>query len=176
MSTHQHLENSQKEKPLREKRNHRNATDFSEGDLRKFWSRVKKGNQNECWNWTYRLNRSGYGLFFHKGKTLRAHRMSMILIGHNVDDLCVCHHCDNPPCVNPSHLFLGTQQDNMRDREAKGRTSKDGTLKINSNDIAEIKRIRLLPGYTNASVGRMFCVSGATVSRVINKKPKNENK
>jgi len=89
-----------------------------------FWSKVnKKGPihpiHGQCWVWTGSRFSQGYGRLIGHG---RAHRISWeIHFGDIPDGLCVCHHCDNPSCVNPKHLFLGTKGDNIRDRNAKGR-------------------------------------------------------
>ena len=83
-----------------------------------------------CWLWTAYLNQNGYGVISHERKTILAHRASyMIHVGDipaddGLSKMCVLHHCDTPPCVNPDHLFTGTNQDNMDDCAAKGRLAK----------------------------------------------------
>jgi hypothetical protein len=91
-------------------------------EVGRFWSKVDKS--GECWVWTAKaLCENGYGRFYVGKKPLRAHRYSWELAnGPITDGLFVCHRCDNPPCVNPAHLFLGTHQDNMQDMVAKGRS------------------------------------------------------
>jgi hypothetical protein len=90
-----------------------------------FWNRVPLRNPNECWIWSGgKIN--GYGTFWAKlgavRKSIRAHRLSYAIANGKFDEsLYVCHKCDNPPCVNPSHLFLGTSYDNMWDMIRKGR-------------------------------------------------------
>ncbi len=88
--------------------------------LERFWSRVRKS--DGCWEWTGLVNESGYGRIYVYGRVDRAHRLSYrIHLGPIPKGMFVCHHCDNPPCCNPSHLFLGTHMDNMRDATAKRR-------------------------------------------------------
>lgn len=90
-------------------------------DIReRFMRRVAKSD-NGCWIWTAARIR-GYGVFRVAGRNIRAPRVSYeLFVGPVPRSLSACHHCDNPPCVNPAHLFLGTQKDNMLDMAAKGR-------------------------------------------------------
>ena len=85
----------------------------------RFWSKVDKS--GDCWIWTGATNKKGYGQFKIAGKQNASHRVSYILTKGEIGELFVCHTCDNPSCVNPSHLWLGTCKDNHQDRERKKR-------------------------------------------------------
>jgi len=109
----------------------------------RFWAKVDK--YGDCWTWTAGCTRDGYGAFqigtFKHSKSIKAHRLSYELhTGEKIPDgLLVCHHCDNPPCVNPEHLFLGTYQDNIIDAVKKGRVTGQ---KLSENDVRKIRAMR----------------------------------
>lgn len=100
-----------------------------------------------CWQWTKSLTHNGYGRTRHRGHEKRAHRVAYELaFGCVPADKQVCHHCDNPACVNPDHLFIGTQLDNMRDMIAKGRKvvnalrgEKHPRAKLSDADVAALR-------------------------------------
>jgi hypothetical protein len=94
----------------------------------RFWECVSPEPNSGCWLWLGPTQKSGHAqitLGGHKGKRAMAYRVSYEMFrGKIADGLMVCHHCDVPQCVNPAHLFLGTQKDNMQDAKAKGRTAR----------------------------------------------------
>jgi hypothetical protein len=99
------------------------SSGFDAGTVARFWSRVDTSAGPEaCWTWRGRAH--PYGAFDALGRGFRSHRVAYELsTGKDPGDLLVCHSCDNPPCCNPNHLFVGTHLDNNRDRDAKGRAA-----------------------------------------------------
>lgn len=95
------------------------------GNVTRFFKKIEK--TETCWNWTASTNGRGYGQFglgARKLGNIKAHRYSWWLHNCDIPDgMCVLHKCDNPTCVNPDHLFLGTKQDNSRDMYTKQRCS-----------------------------------------------------
>lgn len=93
--------------------------------MERFWSKVLKTNNSEdCWNWTAGTRGNKYGAIKYKGKVIDAHRLSWMMANNNYNltsEDYICHKCDNPKCVNPNHLFLGTAQINAKDAYDKGR-------------------------------------------------------
>jgi len=87
----------------------------------RFWNKVKQSTPNNCWLWVASKT-GGYGRFRIDGKVRKAHRVSWEIHNGSIPNgLCVLHNCDNPPCVNPGHLWLGTQEENILDMKRKGR-------------------------------------------------------
>jgi hypothetical protein len=107
----------------------------------RFWSRIKK-DEGDCWIWTGGTTGAGYGAIQDKGKFILAHRLSWGLhYGEIPIGMFVCHTCDNPPCVNPLHLFIGSCSDNMKDKSKKGRAK--GAHEGNDHPMAKLTVIKV---------------------------------
>lgn len=137
----------------------------------RFWGNVERAtNEDSCWEWTG-LRSEGYGSISYAGRMRRAHRVSWEL--HNgpiPQGLLVLHRCDNPPCVRPDHLFLGTVTDNNRDRAVKGRSAdvrgwRSPKAKLTQAHVDEI-RLRRANGESTVSLGTAFGVHHGTISRI----------
>ena len=130
---------------------------------------IEKIQVNEpCWVWTGAVNANGYGSMWDGEKAETASRLAYrLLIGPINDGLFVLHRCDNPLCVKPSHLFLGTHTENMRDRDMKGRCAKafgarNPMAKLTEEQAREIK-LSSLPA---SHYVEKFSISAASVSRI----------
>lgn len=108
-----------------------------------YWNKVNKETSTGCWEWTGSKCRDGYGLFkMNKQNVLLAHRWSVIFDGKDPSNKIVMHTCDNPGCVNPAHLELGSQADNVKDMIAKGRYVKPQS-KLSDDDLKDIRNSKL---------------------------------
>lgn len=99
---------------------------LTDAEAARFWAKVdKSAGPDDCWLWTGAKIDTGHGVVKYRGVQTQAYRLSFrIHKGSIPDGLCVCHHCDNPPCVNPSHLYSGTHGQNIKDRDDRQRTAK----------------------------------------------------
>ena len=135
--------------------------------MKRFWSKVRK--TDSCWVWQAAKSKAGYGYFRVGDKMQLAHRFVMGLPGAGVSpEICVCHHCDNPSCVRPDHLFLGTHADNVQDKIAKGRGQKGsamGKAKLSESDIPRIRDM-LRCGAEQKVIALWFYVCRETVSQI----------
>lgn len=127
-----------------------------------------------CLVWRgYRDPRWGYGRLWVKKRAILAHRIIWEAVnGPIADGMCVLHRCDNPPCVNIDHLFLGTHAENMRDKVRKGRQPR-GTQRPNAKlteaDVVAI-RARRAAGETQSAVAASFGISGPTVCQIVKRR------
>ena len=161
----------------------------------RFWEKVAKNGSipahkpylGRCWPWTASTNKKGYGHIKEGSpsqRTLNSHRVSYELeygaipTGDGYHGTCVLHSCDNPSCCNPSHLFLGTNQDNVNDMVKKGRTGggapskeKNGRAKLTKSQIGEIRRDYVRGSRTHdlRALGRKYGVHNTTIGRIVRK-------
>jgi len=136
----------------------------------------KFDNKTHCWNWLGRKNYKGYGMKWDNSiKNARsAHRLAYELYNGKIEssDLQVCHICDNPACVNPAHLFLGTNQDNQIDSYSKNRHKiyygdKCHLAKLTNKQVKEIKRkLNNLNGLTQRKLAQRYNISEITISAI----------
>ena len=147
----------------------------------RFWEKVdRSGGPSACWPWTASCNEDGYGRFKLRagGSPKRASRVAWLLTYGDPGELFVLHRCDNPPCCNPAHLFLGNHAANMADMDAKGRR---GWARGQANHTATVGRVRKLTdeqiidvrrrheaGESSRSIARRYGVYNTTIDDLVN--------
>lgn len=137
-----------------------------------FWDRVdKSGGPDACWEWTAGRDVKGYGSYHIDGRAVKAHRHAHVLVNGPIPGgYLVCHRCDNPPCVNPAHLFVGTHRDNALDAKAKGRTraprgAAHPKAKFTDEQIARVIELREA-GWSNLAIAEETGISSSYCSRL----------
>lgn len=140
----------------------------------RFWSKVSVSDIDDCWIWNGSLNNKGYGTFNVDGASELSNRVVWLLAFGEWPTLFALHHCDNPKCVNPNHLFLGTHIDNARDRESKGRGGGylfRGKLHFHAAlsevDIPIIRKL-ISEGVRNRLIGLQFGVTCGAIASIAN--------
>ena len=152
--------------------------ELTDKNIKNFWKKVDKKGEDECWEW---ITCKKYGVFRIDKKLYLAHRISWILHYGEIPEhnsyhgICVCHKCDNPSCVNPNHLFLGTCKDNIKDCSKKGRLSdnsgeKHWNHKLTEQEILEIRQKYIPYKYTQQQLADEYGVSNQQISDIINNK------
>jgi hypothetical protein len=140
----------------------------------RLWSKVDKS--GECWTWQGSLA-AGYGQIQHNGKMKRVHRLAWELEhGEIPPGMDICHNCpggDNPLCVRPTHLWLGTQRENIADRTAKGRSSgplggRKRTDKVTRQDVIEIRKLQA-QGVTQKDLAKRYNVTPTAISLIVSR-------
>ncbi len=148
----------------------------------RFWRFVNKGTSEECWNWLGHKDEKGYGTFRLK-KMIKAHVFSYMLhCGEIPQDnntvfgrLFVCHHCDNPSCVNPTHLFIGNNSDNLMDASRKGKLpnmkgENAPNSKLTWDEVSLIRELFKSGRYTKHALAVHFGVSPSNITKIIGHK------
>lgn len=139
----------------------------------RFWAKVDKRGPDECWEWGASRSSSGYGLFWAGSRLVAAHRFSWSLVHGSVPGrLLICHHCDNRGCVNPNHLFLGTQRDNAQDRDRKGRREapaggRNGQAKLAKEQVLGVRREYQRGDVYQRELAAKYGVSQCQISKIV---------
>lgn len=155
----------------------RSLTDLRE----RLWANVTRGEGDGCWLWTASTNNHGYGTMSFRCKSHYVHRLSWMLHHDGrlpPKGLNVLHRCDNPPCVNPDHLFLGTHKDNMRDCIEKGRFvcakpqrgSAAKVSKLTESQVGEIRQRYSAGRVTSRNLGREYGVDKTTILHIVHRR------
>ena len=151
----------------------------------RFFDKVKI--TDNCWIWTAAKDRGGYGQFFLNKTMVKPHRYSWEYFRRKIPDgLCVCHKCDNPPCVNPDHLFLGTMKDDIQDAIKKGRFHQNNqgfkkghdlnkgekhyNAKLTKEQVKDIRRKYVPWKYTQEKLAKEYNVSQSRISEILSNK------
>lgn len=139
--------------------------------LKRFWENVDVKSEDECWEWLGSRTTAGYGVVYTEGKLHYTHRVSLQLDDREVPARHhACHTCDNPPCVNPAHLFVGTPMDNAQDKVSKDRHlygEKHPHAKLSNEDVAKMRQLAK-DGVWQSDLARQFNVDDSHVSNIVN--------
>lgn len=136
----------------------------------RFWAKVDKS--GDCWVWTSSVDRRGYGLLGGRAPERAAHRLSYRIAYGDAGERHVLHHCDNPPCVRPEHLFLGDDADNHADMAWKRRSTwgeRNTHAKLTAEEVREIRRLAA-DGVLHREIAARFGISRVTVSDIHRRK------
>ena len=150
-------------------RSFKSISDFGFGDY--FWSRVAIGAPAHCWPWMMSNNGDGYGQIKVGGNNWTASRLAFTLAtGTPAEGQLVCHHCDNPICCNPAHLYAGSKSDNEKDKVARNRKNpvtgqRNHFAKLSEDQVQNIRRL-FDQGMTNVAIGKMMGVHHSTISKI----------
>lgn len=136
----------------------------------RFWPKVNKRGPvyrryGRCWVWQGAFHKQGYGSFLFEGKIHLAHRVSIALVEGRLPKSSVLHRCDNPPCVRPSHLFRGTQRDNIADMVSKDRQGRGMTAKLSPSSVRRIREL-LKKSVPYVQIAKLFNVSQKPISQI----------
>lgn len=140
----------------------------------RFWSKVDRRSPTECWEWQAgRHDKMGYGAFLIGRRSCLSHRVAYQLTNGDIPKgLYVLHSCDNPPCCNPAHLFLGTYQDNNRDKARKGRANppfgeREPNHKLTEADVRQIRQRYAAGNVRQRDIAADYGISQRLVSLIV---------
>ncbi len=150
---------------------------WNQTDIERFDCKVTAPDERGCWNWTSTKTKKGYGTFWIAGARLYAHRVRWVREhGQIPSGLCILHKCDNPSCVNPSHMQTGTKAENNADMWAKGRArpgvhrgEAHGMSRLSGSQVCEIRELRD-SGASALALSVRFSVSISQITRIVSRK------
>lgn len=141
------------------------------GFVSRLWSKVNIKGDTDCWEWLAGKDRDGYGKLKVDGEDRIAHRLVWELCyGHIPEGMNICHRCDNPGCVNPVHLFMGTQAENLADMISKNRHAKGEKChiaKLTAVEVALIREEYTGGGISQTALGDKYGVARTTVGGIV---------
>jgi hypothetical protein len=144
---------------------------LTEDDISRFHELVQQRGDDDCWLWLGSIKNKGYGQFWYSHKQRLSHKIAYILAkGPIPENLHILHSCDNPPCCNPNHLFVGTNLENVRQKQERNRVIKGSAVAVSriTEDDALAIRIRYASGgVTQAELGREYGIDDSVVSDIV---------
>ena len=151
---------------------------MDEKTVARFWEKVDVCDGDGCWTWNAGTNIAGYGTFRYRRSSRLSPRIAWELAKGEPppDGMCVCHKCDNPPCVRPDHLFLGTRLDNAEDMKRKGRSNKLGpgedhpAAKLTQVAVDEMRALFATGGFTKNALAYRYGISNVQVANIVHGK------
>lgn len=142
-------------------------------DESRFWGKVARAAEADCWPWLAGCFNTGYGAFKWRGQNRGAHRVAWLLCRGDAGNKAVLHRCDNRMCCNPGHLFLGTLAENNRDRHIKGRDARGergGNTKLTETQVMEIRRLYATGDISQHQLAAAFGVNQSPIWQIIHRK------
>lgn len=137
-----------------------------------FLDKIEIKGEDDCWEWKAYRTPEGYGQIRVNWKLWLSHRyMWTLLWGDIPEGLVIMHQCDNPCCVNPKHLLLGTHLNNVQDKEAKGRGNAgaaNGMAKLSDADVEVIRELYHIDNLSQAEIGRRYGVNRSCICKIVN--------
>lgn len=144
---------------------------FDQEFIERFEKNISK--TNSCWLWIGNKDKDGYGVIKFHQKGLKAHRVSAVIYKHEkIEGYCVLHICDKPGCVNPKHLYLGTQKENANDRKQRKREGNlkgenNGRAKLTWNLVIEIRQKFKTGNSTKIALAKEFGITDTQIGKII---------
>lgn len=136
----------------------------------RFREKVERGDDDECWEWTGSTSR-GYGKFHYDGRNRQAHRVALLLRDVDIDGEQVNHHCDNRSCVNPAHLYVGDQSENIEDAYSRNRRTSTGESNPNAKlDAGDVRDIRDRSDEEYQKLADEYEVSVSLIEKVVSRR------